>query len=300
MSQVDVVRRAAWPWWLAALTYYVVCCLMHLRFSIWLVRQRDAILGQTSLSAFVPIVSVVSGVALLLWLVLRLRNHPRRWVTAGYWLCWLGMAVLIDQYLTFSINEYAHYPQYAMLAWLLARAMDPARTRWLVGRVLFWTTLMGMGDEVLQYLWITASYSEYVDFNDFLTNLVAAGAGLLLYYGPATAPRPPRWAVSWPELVTALLIVGAVAVGMGSGAVVYAPTQPVPPGGVLQLPDGSYRLYMQRGAALYGSQPTGPRHGAYHVLTPTQGLLLLVLVGGFFWSYGLQRPRILRRALLKQ
>jgi len=275
-----------WPWWTAALTYYAVCCLMHLRFSIWLVRQRVSPSGQMAYSDFVPGLAIAAGIGLILWIALRLRRSQHPWLTAAYWLLWLIAAGLIDQYLTFSINEYAHYPQYALMALLLARAMDPERTRWCTGSVLFWTTLAGAGDELSQYLWITTSYSEYLDFNDFVSNLVAAAAGMLLYYGPAVAP-PKSTAYRKPvaELVVTGAIMLALLVGFQTGRLGYSRAEKVPPGGIVQLADGSLKLYLQRGPNFYGSWPVGPRHGRYYVLPPMPALLVLLSVGWTFASY---------------
>jgi hypothetical protein len=194
--------------------------------------------------------------------------------------------LLIDQFLTFSINEYAHYPQYALLAWLLARTMDPQRRCWYVGRVLFWTTLLGIGDELLQYLWITTSYSDYLDFNDFLTNLVAAAGGILIYYSSSNGPAPDGHCRR-PVFETRTLagIVVSLAIGFGSGRLAYSPTEQVPPGGIVWRADGSVTLYMQRSPDLYGSHPSGPRHGRYYVLPPVHALLLMGAVGLLFGSY---------------
>lgn len=281
------VKPAVWHWWLMIFAYYITCCLMHLRFSIWLVRQRDTLAGHMAYADLVPALAIAAAIGLVLWITIRLRNSPRPGLTSAYWLLWLAAAALIDRYLTFSINEYAHYPQYGILACLLARAMDPQRTRWYVGRVLFWTTLMGMGDELLQYLWITVSYSEYLDFNDFLTNLVAAAAGMLLYYGPA-ATRLATAAYRKPvvELWVTSAIILLLLAGFQSGHLAYSPTEKVPPGGIAQLADGSRRLYLQRGPDFYASWSVGPRHGRYRVLSPMPALLIMVLVGLVFSSYG--------------
>jgi hypothetical protein len=271
---------------LLALSYYIACCLMHLRFSIWLVRQRVTSSGQMAYSDLVPGVALATGIGLIVWIGLRLRHSPRPWLTSAYWLLWLAAAVLIDHYLTFSINEFAHYPQYALLALLLARAMDPRRTRWLVGRVLFWTTLAGIGDELLQYLWITTSYSEYLDFNDFLSNLLAAAAGMLLYYGPAAAPpRASTYRKPVAELLVTSAIVIAVLAGFQTDRLVYRPAEKIPPGGIVQTVDGRYKLYLQRGPDFYGSWPVGPRHGRYHVMQPIPALFILLLLGWTFASY---------------
>ena len=76
-------------------------------------------------------------------------------------------------------------------------------------------------DELLQYLWITASYSHYFDGNDVLVNLVAAAAGLLLHLGaaPPGAVRsrgaPPRL-----EIAVAVLLAAVVALGFATGNLV--------------------------------------------------------------------------------
>lgn len=282
-----VMSRSALPWWTLAVTYYVLACLMHLQFSLWLVRQRNTVLGPMALADLMPVLVIAGGAALAIWLVRGLRNSPRAWLTSAFWLLWLGAVVLIDLNLTFSVNEYAHYPQYAVLAWLLARAMDPERSRWYVGRVVFWVTLMGIGDEVLQYLWITTSYSHYLDFNDFLVNLVAAGAGMLLYYGPATTPRAvARYRRPVAELLVAGVISLLVLVGLQTGRIAQNPTGTIVPGGIVELSDGSRRLYLQRGPDFYGSWQSSKRHEDYFVMPPLPGLLLLVLAGLAFSAYG--------------
>lgn len=280
-----------WPWAVLTWVYYLTVCLAHLQFSLWLVRGRDTFMGRMAFSELVPYLAIASGVALLGWITWQLRRSARPRLTAGLWLLWLASAAMIDQFLTFSTNEYAHYPQYALLAWLVARTLDPQRSRWVVGRVLFWTTLMGMGDELLQYLWITTSYSDYLDFNDFLTNLVAAAAGMLLYYGAAPLPSvpPPR-----DRPVLAWSVVGALCLALGialqSGALAITPADKVPPGGFQTAADGSRRLYMQRGPDFYGGKQKGPRHGEYHVLSPVPALVIMLALGIVFAGYGRFRP----------
>jgi len=184
----STAQRFSPQWALVALVTWLALALAHLRFSIWLVTPRETPWGLLPLSTWVPHVSLAAASALIASLMWQLRRGPRPWVTAGFWLLWGVAVVAQDRFLTVSFNEYAHYPQYALIAWLVARAVDPGKVQWPIVRVLFWTTLLGAIDEVMQYLWITASYSDYVDFNDFLVNLVSAAAGVLIYYGAAQSP----------------------------------------------------------------------------------------------------------------
>ena len=272
---------------MVTLGYYASCCLMHLQFSLWLVRPRDTIVGRMAYADLMPALALAGAGSLALWLALRLPRSARSGLTAGFWLLWLTAVVLIDRYLTSSMNEYAHYPQYALLAWLVARAMDPQRTLWYVGRVLFWTTLLGMADELLQYLWITTSYSDYLDFNDMVTNLVAAAAGTLLYYGTAAlSHQPDQRRKPVLESAVAIAVTLLVVTSLLTGRAVQTPAAKIPPGGIVQGVDGRPQLYLQRSPDFYGSWQSSQRHGSYHVLAPVPGLLLVLLVGMLFASFG--------------
>jgi len=277
----STAQRFSPQWALVALVTWLALALAHLRFSIWLVTPRETPWGLLPLSTWVPHVSLAAASALIASLMWQLRRGPRPWVTAGFWLLWGAAVVAQDRFLTFSFNEYAHYPQYALIAWLVARAVDPGKDQWPIVRILFWTTLLGAIDEVMQYLWITASYSDYVDFNDFLVNLVSAAAGVLIYYGAAQSPtKHPVWGLR-PEWTATGMIALAVAAGFASGRLAHTPEGRVPNGGVLLTGEGPV-LYLQRGPAFYGAWQAGPRHGQYYVLQPWEGLGLMLAAAILF------------------
>lgn len=282
--------------WLVIAIYYVSTTLGHLRFSDWLVSPRDmAWRGRTLEYAYrdaLPVVLPVAALLLLAWLCREAMRHglcKRTAVVAGYWLLWAGCVAAVDRYLTFSLPEYAHYPQYGLLAWLIARALDPARQTWPIGRVLFWTTLLGAADEMAQYLWITTRYSGYFDFNDVLVNLLAATLGVMVFYGfrappthraPATPPaRVPveTWVAGVLILVTATLFY--------IGLVVVTPPQAIPPGGIAPGPQGDLVLFLQRDLGYYGSWQVGVWRARHWVLAPWQGLGLAALVGLMWWPW---------------
>lgn len=84
--------------------------------------------------------------------------------------------MLSDRLFLFKPIEYIHYPQYAIIAILLTLCLDPQREKFLVGRILFWTTILGIVDEMNQYFFLCSSYGDYLDFNDFFSEL-AGGSG---------------------------------------------------------------------------------------------------------------------------
>ena len=183
----------------------------------------------------------------------------------------------IDRWLTYSLNEAFHYPQYALLAILIARALDPGHRLLVAGRVLVWTTFAGVLDELLQYLWITASYSHYFDFNDVLVNLVAATAGVLLWAG--SAPGAVRVRANAPK--TALAVVASlalvIAAAIGVGRLQLSPPHDLPPGGLHRDAGGRLVLYAQRSRGQYGSWQPAVRRQSYYVLAPRDGMAAVAL-----------------------
>jgi VanZ family protein len=266
-------------WWAGlALGWVLVSVLGHLPFSIWLVSQRTGASGTWAFKDAVPYVSVLAALGLFLWLwrQSRFASPGRRRVVGLSWLVWLACCVMVDRWLTFTVNEYAHYPQFALLAWLWARALDGGRSHWPVVRVVLITTLLGAVDETLQYLWTTRSYSNYLDFNDWLVNGLAAWAGVMLFYG-FREPPPRAWLLRgrsravWAVAALALAL-GTALAACGCVRVSPAPGVQVGQGGLAQNV-----LYLQRAEGWYGHWHPGPRHGRYWVIHPLPALALLGL-----------------------
>lgn len=279
--------RIAWPWLAAALGWAVLSVWGHLPFSIWLVSERASAWGPWAFKQAVPWVSVLAAAGLCAWLWRGWRSAPapRRWQVLGWWAAWLVCCAMVDLWLTFSINEYAHYPQFGLLAWLLARALDGQRQRWPLGWVLLLTTVLGVVDETLQYLWTTSSYSHYLDFNDWLVNLLAAWAGVMVYYGFRTPPAVQSPVGGWfHKLLATVLLLAAAA-----GALTLSPSVQISPPEGVQVPRGGRLdgvLYLQRAPTWYGHWHEGPRHGRYLVLPPMAGLGLMALCALLAMGWG--------------
>jgi hypothetical protein len=276
--------------WLVVAVYFVLTSLGHLRFTQWLLQRRQSEwLGAYAFKDAVPALLVTAGVALLAWIVRTAWRDPRGvWATGGYWVLWAACVTVVDRLLTYSVYEYAHYPQYALLAWLIARALDPQRAGQAGGRILFWATLLGMVDECMQYLWITPSYGNYLDFNDFLVNLLGSAAGVMLYVSAASSPARSAPALRlWAEWSTALVLAVLLVGGVVAGRLRLSPPAGliVPAGGLVAGADGVTRLYLQRAPHWYGNVQSSPHRGAYWVLSPLAGVVTMLLVGGVFGRF---------------
>ncbi|GAB4214465.1 MAG: hypothetical protein Fur007_10680 [Rhodoferax sp.] len=270
--------------WLGlALAAWLAGALLHLQVSLVLVRARSWGSFSGSLSQAMPLAVSMLALALLVVWVRQWRAAPpaRRRRLLAAWGLWLCAVWAVDAVLTFSINEAAHYPQYAGLAWLLARALDPSRARRGAALVLLLTTLLGALDELGQYLWITAHYSDYVDFNDFFTNLVAASAGVLLYYGaPQASLQPQDWpAAQHAVRLTLIALTLGAALALATQRVVLAPATALPAGGQWAYVQTQGQLSLQRAPGFFGAWQPGPRHGRYWVMPPWVGCLALLGLG---------------------
>lgn len=270
--------RVSWLWAGLALGWAVVSILGHLPFSIWLVSQRAGASGPWAFKDAVPYVTVLAALVLCLWVWRQSRSasSARLRVVGLSWLVWLACCVMVDRWLTFTVNEYAHYPQFALLAWLWARALDGERTRWPVLSVVLITTLLGALDETAQYLWTTQSYSHYLDFNDWLVNGLAAWAGVMLFYG-FHEPAPSASLLSWRS--RAAWVAAALALALGTALATCGCVRLTPDPGVQIGPGGMDQkvLYLQRAEGWYGHWHPGPRHGRYWVIHPLPALALLGL-----------------------
>ena len=175
---------------LLIIAYYLASVLGHLKVSLWLVQRRESeLLGTYKLADFLPHAGALLLAAVVVWQARRAWRGCNHGTTLAAWAAWLAAVIAADRLLIYSFPEYLHYPQYALPAFLIARFHDPDRTAFAIGPVLLAVTVLGIADEALQYTWITISYSNYLDFNDFLLNLLGGGAGLLLYYGFAPGSR---------------------------------------------------------------------------------------------------------------
>ncbi|HKL51508.1 MAG TPA: hypothetical protein VJ908_10095 [Wenzhouxiangellaceae bacterium] len=252
----------------AIIGYYLTTVLAHLEVSLWLVRRRESdLLGSYRFAESLPHAGTLVLAAIVIWQARRAWRGHNHVATFAGWTAWLVAVVLVDRFLIYSFPEYLHYPQYALLAYMIARLADPDRSAFAVGPVLLAVTVLGIADEALQYVWLTISYSNYLDFNDFLLNLLGAAAGLLLHYGftssasfdtPAARRNASRAALGFCWLgIVMLLLVAALQVTSGVTGMLH-PIERQPS---------------------YSSWIPGPHAGRYYVLDPLSGTLILVLTG---------------------
>ena len=160
---------------------------------------------------------------------------------------------------------------------MVARLADPDRGALAVGPVLLVVTVLGIIDETLQYCWITISYSNYLDFNDFLLNFLGGAAGLLLYYGFTSGAEPSRiragarhGLLGFAWLGTVIMLIIATMQTTSTDLSLLRPIERQPS---------------------YNSWIPGPHAGRYYVLDPVSGSLILVGLGALASALPTMRRR---------
>ena len=286
------VFRLFWP--VTTLLYWLASSLLHLEISKIIVSPLSTPLGVFTPAAYSRHFAwglLILGTLLILLSAVRGKARLR---TAVYWIVWGAAVYGANRLLVFSPNEYVHYPQYALLAVFLVNWRDPHREKWPIGNLIFWGTVLGIADELIQYLFVCPSYGDYLDFNDFLLNELGIAAGLLLVYGfkeqeATIKPLLPMYKTrAFKTIIISFAIVSLLIL---TDRLKITPPEKIPPGGFFAV-NGRTTFYLERIPGITGAWNHLGDGSAYYVLSPAAGLILLFALGFLFASFD---PRVLRR-----
>lgn len=252
----------------------------------------------TPFGAFTPIrftdhaiaLAAMALAALLAW---RARAGDARAPTLALWVLLTAVAVVAHLTMVTIDIEAIHYPQYALVAVLLAWALDRrGRRRWLLEVVLI-STALSVLDEALQYFHLMRR-ATYFDFNDLVLNQAGTLAGLLWYYGFPRDDRPAG--AGKRRLLTGLFVAtGLCAVAVGvlafTGALAIAPAAAIGQEDTLRFA-GGLRVVLQWTPGIYDNAWPSRSGGTYYVIGPWSWLACLVAGTAAVWAI----ERRLRRA----
>ena len=269
---------------LAALSFWATSTALHLKFSFLIVTPISTPFGFIRITDFVSYLSWGAFAGLVTYLALKFRYGHNRKVTLSCWAAWCLFVLGTHHFFIYSANEYIHYPQYAILACLLAPVFDRERTGTGAVRILFWATFLGILDEINQYVYLCPQYGEYLDFNDFFLNELGAMAGVLLFYGFRERRMfPPTDRTFWrtkEAKFAAMMLCVVLLLAFSDRLKVSAPYD-LPPGGFHWV-EGSLKLFLERKSGVYGSWQKANPSGNYYVVNPLTGIVLLFSAGAAF------------------
>lgn len=192
--------------WLAtAALVFVAWVFLHLPITdvmTWLLDR----LGFPAYELLLNMVVIVNGTAALLWVGWRERwRLPALTSMVGVLLVFVAVA---HGALMVAPVEYVHFPQYALMTYLLGRAGIPLEAAWLTA------TGLGTVDEWHQFALMPRLRLDYFDWNDVVLNGIGAAFGIVTLLAGRDA-RPPL-TFSWRVLPVALAAACAIALVAGS------------------------------------------------------------------------------------
>jgi len=275
-------------WLVLALLFWLLNVMLHLAFSNWLVVSYRTPFGPFVLRDHTRFIAVTVCLLIAGYLFHRWRGGVNRTVAVLAWLGTAGAMVTGMTIITTTDVEMIHFLQYGLLAWMLARALDPDKTRWPLQTLMFLTLGLGIVDELNQYFYLTRNNSSYIDFNDFVLNQIGAVAGLLARYGFSLAPTGDKAGWSRLQFVTlgaySVFAVGVLLLAV-TGHLRYRPDHPVPPGGI-DYAGNALIIYFQREPALLSHwQPTFTS-GTYYVMGAVEGFLVILSISALLGLFG--------------
>jgi hypothetical protein len=223
----------------------------------------------------------ISTLATILLLRKIIANPERKPFFFYFMITVLAMLVAV---LTMTVvnMEAIHFIQYAILA---ALALPLARR---YEKAFIITTVLGIIDEIYQYLVLNPGFS-YFDFNDIILNMLGAGAGLLILAiigFPQVETRPWRWYSSPAFWFIVLVWLAALILSLGLRVSFYPPAGGAPEGFWFSL----YRTNLpdEFWTFLYDKR-------YYHILRPWEAISLMTLLTLFYSSLDTLFKRLSRQ-----
>jgi hypothetical protein len=281
--------------WILLIIYYLSVTTFHLHISnLMFVNPISTPFGLLKISFYMGALAKIALFLLALYFIFCFLKGTFCLVTTSFWIIWLLTVLLTSRFLLFHPNEYIHYPQYAILAVLLALCVDPDRSKVPWHRILFWLTVLGIFDEMNQYFFLCKKHGDYLDFNDMLMNLQGAQAGLLLFYGVRQLPRK-KFVLKKPfiiiksfiqsaEVISILIISALVIFLLYTGILHLSAPVKIPPGALLEL-NGTKYIFLERLPHILGSWGLTPDGHPFYILSPVAGLLIMTLSGFLYSSF---------------
>ncbi|MGQ0732812.1 MAG: hypothetical protein ACT4QD_04050 [Acidobacteriota bacterium] len=164
-------RRVRFTWLVCALGLFVAWIVLHLPITDAMTGLLNR-LGFAAYDRLLSSLAVVMGAAAMATILWREKWSATPVVrTAVFLLLFVALAQML---LIISPVEYVHYPQYALVAYLLGRSGVPLEVAWLAA------TGLGALDEGFQWGLLRRGRPEYFDWNDVVLNAIGAAWGVVL------------------------------------------------------------------------------------------------------------------------
>ncbi|MCX6170103.1 MAG: hypothetical protein NTX65_12220 [Ignavibacteriales bacterium] len=262
-----------------SLAYWFSCSTLHLKVTDFLTDWVETPWGK-----FIPRdssieVGVLISVLFFFTIIYKFSKGKKRLISSCYWLFVIISVFLSFRYLITAPIEIVHYPQYAILSFLIAKSVDPSKKKFLLGRILFWVTILGIIDEMDQYFYLTKQFTQYLDFNDFSLNTVGAAIGLMTYYGFADFEETKiifSKIFNSLEIRITIIFFTVFFILIVVGIIVKSPPKEVTSADIINSHE-SFKIFLERIPGKVGSWQERDLGGYFYTLSYLSGSLLILI-----------------------
>jgi hypothetical protein len=254
--------------------YYLLVVFPHEWVGKKVEKYLDIPLGRDNYNLLILLLSVLLILTVGTYSVKGLGQLPDKTRKFLLWLFTLLLACLIAAFNTIIVIniELIHVVQYAVMALLLFPILNNFR------ETLFWTTVLGVCDELYQYLVIAADKANYYDFNDVVINLLGASLGLLILRSRDVKAHVnySKWIDSPASLA---MLFGSVFLitGLLTGWISIWPSDSEEEGFVL------FEFVKQKESGFWTSLPPNVK---FHVMRPVEGFITVLILFNVFKNIG--------------
>jgi hypothetical protein len=159
---------------LLALAFFLTVVVFHDEVTQLALKLRRS-MSVGSYNIFFTIATILGFGIWISWLWISVKRSGKRKASYIFLLPTLVLILLFFLFMQTYAIEAVHFFQYAILAVLLFPLLKS------YGATVYWATLLGILDEIYQYVILTPTF-YYFDFNDILLNLLGAGVAVISIY----------------------------------------------------------------------------------------------------------------------
>lgn len=259
-----------------SIIYWIAVSTQHLTVTNILINNIKTPWGKFIPRDYTMQTGNVLSVLIILFIIYRGITGTRRLITSAYWLFFIVLLPFTFRFLIISPIEVIHFPQYAILSFLLVLTVDPEKNKMPFASILFWVTLLGIMDETNQYFYFTRNYTQYYDFNDFFLNEVGASLGLLLYYGFGKFERTEIKLADITNSISfkTFAAIAIIFIGLMTAGILH-----ISPDSKINTAFLSNKIYLEGAPGIFGSWQERDLGGYCYTFNPLQGTLVLLVYG---------------------
>lgn len=281
--------------------FIVLGILLHVEVSKLAVGKYPEITGNFIPRNYSVEFSVAVLILFVFYFIYKAIKGKQRAITFYYWFIYTVCLVIFYLFISLHQVEIIHLIQYSAVAILLGYNIDPKKKLFAVGLILFISTTLGVIDELLQF-YIVAPGQKYLDFNDFIVNVLGSISGTLLYYGftdppeNLTQPRKPFYKTF--RFGFLVIVFSLIILFMMTDTIQISPPYNIQRGGI-QYVDGQLTVFMERIPGKLGSWQKHFVQGYYYAFNPQEGMLAVFGLCIIFSTFDPRNQKLILNKILK-